>query len=553
MKTISKSTGLIVLLVIIFSTTFLAPLLAGSPTDTLRIFTTPSLAPLVMKWSTGFREQHPGCLISVDSQVDLQKGSGSLIISYNNLLPSPEGDTKWKITIAHDAAVPVVNTGNPAFKELMEKGISPETFGKILKSSGNIKWSEISARGSNVQVTAYLTIQSASGNKIWTFARTGSDALSSVKILNRDEFFRAVKADKSSVGFCNISELPGSVLPEGLAFLPIDRNGNGKLDNFEMIYDNPETLLRGILTGKFPHSLCVSICAAAGVKPSDENMVAFLKWLVAEGGKTTSSAGYTGLIETEKESGLLALTGISDSLVSSSAKSTSYSWLILIVVVIAAGTVITVLLRSVRRKTSRTSGTLIRETLAFNEKTITAPAGLYFDKSHTWAFMERDGLVRLGINDFMQHVTGNLTEIKMREPGEYIRRGEKLLTVVKEGKQLNLYAPVSGVIKSQNTDLYLDSSLVNASPYTDGWVYLIEPKNWSKEIQMMFPYERFRDWINSEFIRLKDFFAASLKSHYPEYAPAVLQDGGEITDNPLEELSPEIWEDFQTSFIDRSR
>jgi hypothetical protein len=36
----------------------------------------------------------------------------------------------------------------------------------------------------------------------------------------------------------------------------------------------------------------------------------------------------------------------------------------------------------------------------------------------------------------------------------------------------------------------------------------------------------------------------------PEYAHAVLQDGGIIRDHVLSELGPEVWEEFQTDFID---
>jgi glycine cleavage system H lipoate-binding protein len=167
--------------------------------------------------------------------------------------------------------------------------------------------------------------------------------------------------------------------------------------------------------------------------------------------------------------------------------------------------------------------------------------------------MERDGLVRIGVDDFLQHVTGTITGIKLKETGEYVKRGEKILTIIRDGKQLSLSAPVSGIIRSQNTDLYLDSSIINSSPYTDGWIYLVEPKNWIKDIQMMFATDRFREWITGEFIRLKDFLATVLASHYPEYSLIVLQDGGELTDNLLEKLGPEVWEDFQVNFIDKSR
>jgi hypothetical protein len=32
----------------------------------------------------------------------------------------------------------------------------------------------------------------------------------------------------------------------------------------------------------------------------------------------------------------------------------------------------------------------------------------------------------------------------------------------------------------------------------------------------------------------------------------ILQDGGELKDNVLADMKPEIWEDFQTSFINTS-
>jgi hypothetical protein len=37
------------------------------------------------------------------------------------------------------------------------------------------------------------------------------------------------------------------------------------------------------------------------------------------------------------------------------------------------------------------------------------------------------------------------------------------------------------------------------------------------------------------------------------YAQVILQDGGELVDNTLSNLGPEVWDDFQSKFIDPSR
>ena len=60
----------------------------------------------------------------------------------------------------------------------------------------------------------------------------------------------------------------------------------------------------------------------------------------------------------------------------------------------------------------------------------------------------------------------------------------------------------------------------------------------------------YNEWLKKEFSRLKDFLAISVKSQKVEYAQIILQDGGDLKDGVLEDLGPEIWEDFQTNFID---
>jgi hypothetical protein len=62
--------------------------------------------------------------------------------------------------------------------------------------------------------------------------------------------------------------------------------------------------------------------------------------------------------------------------------------------------------------------------------------------------------------------------------------------------------------------------------------------------------EKYKTWIHNEFSRLKDFFATIINSNSIEYAFVTLQDGGALKDNILADLGPEVWDDFQTKFID---
>ena len=63
--------------------------------------------------------------------------------------------------------------------------------------------------------------------------------------------------------------------------------------------------------------------------------------------------------------------------------------------------------------------------------------------------------------------------------------------------------------------------------------------------------DKYKTLLKNEFSRLKDFFATiTIKSETPQYALITLQDGGALKDGILADFGPEVWEDFQTKFID---
>ena len=167
--------------------------------------------------------------------------------------------------------------------------------------------------------------------------------------------------------------------------------------------------------------------------------------------------------------------------------------------------------------------------------------------------MKKNGVVKVGIDDFLQHVTGKITKVEMKEPGVKIRKGDQLCSIVRKGKVLHVYSPVTGTILEVNEKLKDSPSLVNSNPYSDGWIYAIEPVNWELEQQYLQMADKVKANLNNEFQRLKDFIDSVLKVVSPDYAYSVLQDGGTFVDHPLAEFGPDVWDDFQTKFIDSAK
>ncbi|NVN95951.1 MAG: hypothetical protein HXX18_11770 [Bacteroidetes bacterium] len=226
--------------------------------------------------------------------------------------------------------------------------------------------------------------------------------------------------------------------------------------------------------------------------------------------------------------------------------------LIIIAFVVVSITVDAVVQYS-RKKNLKVSALSTVISRIFNEDSVTIPKGIYYDKTHTWAFMEKNGFVKVGIDDFLLHITGPLNRIKLKNLNEKIQKGEPLFSIIQNGKQLTINAPISGIIKSTNKQLQEDSNLINTSTFNDGWIYTIEPTNWTRDLQFLFIADNYKEWLKTELVRLKDFLSTIKLVTNAELAPIILQDGGELKDNILTDFGPEVWEDFQLKFINTSR
>jgi glycine cleavage system H protein len=180
------------------------------------------------------------------------------------------------------------------------------------------------------------------------------------------------------------------------------------------------------------------------------------------------------------------------------------------------------------------------------------PLGLFYSRSHTWAHLEKSGLARIGIDDFLQHVTGEFKFEELRTPGTFIKKGGVMARLDQNGKQLQIFSPISGMITRTNTSLIEEPGLINEDPYGKGWIYMVRPLEWVAETNSYFLAEEAISWTGSEFERLKDFLAVSAAKSSPEPSKIILQDGGEIRDQPLSHMPGEVWNDFQNSFLNAS-
>jgi glycine cleavage system H protein len=177
------------------------------------------------------------------------------------------------------------------------------------------------------------------------------------------------------------------------------------------------------------------------------------------------------------------------------------------------------------------------------------PEGLYFNRNHTWTYLETNGTAKIGVDDFLLHVTGEVRVNPIYTHGDKIKKGDLILMADHSGKVLRIYSPVSGEVIGTNPLLDENPAAVIDDPYGKGWIYKVKPTNWKAETGSLFIGGEAVEWTKRELDKLRDFLAGSMKKLTPEMSMVALQDGGEIIDRPLSELPDEVWQDFQKSFL----
>ena len=532
-----------------------------TPESALNVTASPDLYNLTKKWVDEYGTLNPSIKINLNKSEgddDLLRNGAIAIIDNESWNGSNSGS--WNMVIGRDIIVPLMNVNNPLKDEILIKGITPERLAMIFESPGKQNWEELIGKANdskNIQLNCYIMDDLSVLSGVRKFLNS-PDGEKWIKTGSEKEMVSALQKDPNALGFCKLIQIMDANnqnLPKDILLVPIDKNGNGKIDYMENIYENLQDFSRGVWIGKYPPALSGKIYVVATREPVNRSETAFLRWILTDGQQFLKDNGYSEIMLTERQA---QLAKINEPVIDISANNTkTHAWLnpmllaLLIISVVSLSWIVLIRRQRInRRNVLKAESSLIN---VFDENSVNIPKGLYFDKTHTWAYMKKDGTVKIGIDDFLQHITGAITRVGMKKSGEKIRKGESLLTLNQKGKQLNIYSPVTGIIIARNDNLKTDPSLLNNAPYEDGWIYSVEPKNWILETQFLSMAEKYKMELKNEFTRLKDFFSTTVNPEILEHALIPLQDGGALRDNILADLGPEIWDDFQTKFIDVSR
>ena len=102
------------------------------------------------------------------------------------------------------------------------------------------------------------------------------------------------------------------------------------------------------------------------------------------------------------------------------------------------------------------------------------PEELRYTDNDEWVRVE-DEIGVIGITDYAQDQLSDIVFVEIIvDEDEEVEQGDTIATVESVKAAADVYAPVSGTVKSINDDLADNPELINSDPYGDAWMLTIE-------------------------------------------------------------------------------
>ncbi|MGD0710809.1 MAG: substrate-binding domain-containing protein [Bacteroidales bacterium] len=275
-------------------------------TGTISISGSSVLYPMAQKWAEEFQKLYPNARINVttgsDSKSMTDALTGAINIGMLSRGISKEESDKgaWFASVAKYVVVPIVNQSNPVLQQLMFKGLKKEILKEIFITGKVTNWDIASGKKKiNEKINVYKCSDASSETGIWAKYLGGKqDKLLGAVEAGSPELTQAVKNDNNGIGFTTIGLAydPNSKYENsGIKVLPIDFNGNGVIDDKEYFYQHKDSLFKAIADGRFPSSLAPDLYFVCKTKPTDKLVITFIKWILSDGQKIISDAGFVSL------------------------------------------------------------------------------------------------------------------------------------------------------------------------------------------------------------------------------------------------------------------
>ncbi len=169
------------------------------------------------------------------------------------------------------------------------------------------------------------------------------------------------------------------------------------------------------------------------------------------------------------------------------------------------------------------------------------PENIRYHAGHTWALAESRELVRVGMDDFASKLVGKVDNISLPQRGRWVRQGQKICTIFRNGKSVDMVSPIEGTITDVNDAVAKNPDLVRRDPYGEGWLVTVQAPDSKINFRNLLSGTLARLWTEDSALRVR--------SRMPVLAGALAQDGGIAVDDLTIHMPDEDWAKLTKEFF----
>ncbi|HVO80396.1 MAG TPA: glycine cleavage system protein H [Terriglobales bacterium] len=169
------------------------------------------------------------------------------------------------------------------------------------------------------------------------------------------------------------------------------------------------------------------------------------------------------------------------------------------------------------------------------------PETLRYHPGHTWALSESPSLVRVGMDDFASKLTGKVERITLPQRGQWIRQGQKVCTIHRDGAAVDMVSPIEGSVADINEAIVHNPGLANKDPYGEGWLITVQSPDAKTNFRNLLGGALARWWTEES--------ASRLQRKMPMMLCALAQDGGVAMNDVTAHIPDQDWAALAKEFF----
>lgn len=263
-----------------------------------------ALYPMMCVWADEYQQTH-----NVKIEVaggGAGKGMSDVLMEQVDIAmcsrPVTEAELKqgaFYIAVTKDAVIATINAKNPVIKEIFKYGLSRQDLEKIFFREVK-EWGTLFGKNLSDDTITVLGRSDASGAaKVWAnylgkYTQSEIQDCADANYNGDMNLANGVKQQKNAIGFNNLNYTynmeDGSFAP-GIRPVPLDLNGNNKLDPKEDFYQIRKALVKNVSRGVYPSPPARKEYLVA---KGDFSKTAkkFVNWILTDGQQYVSQNGY---------------------------------------------------------------------------------------------------------------------------------------------------------------------------------------------------------------------------------------------------------------------